>query len=1108
MNSKFYVFIVAFVHFISVNAQNFTSSSPSTGYNTTIAGLKQGSIAPIDVDNDGKMDFFLSGYDALFNSFTKLYFNTGTDFYDGSILITFPGSGRGKVAVGDVNNDGFADVLITGERTSPSSTYIAKLFTNSGSNFTEITGTPFVGVYDGDAAFADVNNDGFLDVLIIGDETGTNTNTAKLYTNSGSNFTLVAGTPFTGAKIGAVAFADVNNDTFKDVIITGLNSPGTPITKLYTNSGGNFTEVVGTPFPAVSGSKVAFFDANGDNKPDVFLSGMDNALTSVSKLYTNSGTNFTEVPTPAITPLNSGELLIADFNNDNKPDIYLSGSDDSFSTAIALYTNTGGNFSLVENAPFANDFSETVAVAFDINNDGKKDIFATGGAINSGDNLAKVYFNIANTQITAQPVSATVCGGVVQSFTVTATGTGLTYLWSNGATTQSLNTSVAGTYRVTVTGLGGSVVSNAVNLVLNVATQITQQPSSQAICSGQTATLSVSGTGLNIGYLWSNGATTPTIQTSTVGTYFATLSGVCGSVVSNAATVSASQPTTITAIKSLYDAIPYNLFTTDLSVTALGYNLTYLWSNGSTTQNNIGVGAGEFFVTVTGTCGSDIKSISIGNAVLVATNSGYTFQRSFGTQGSSLSQFVNATSIGLDSDGSIYVADEINSRIVVWAKNGSTYTASTSFGTKGSANNQFNGPFGVYVAPDGKIYVTDAFNGRVSVWTRNGSTYTPFAIFGSRGSGSNQFINPRKTFVGPDGKIYVADQGNHKISVWILNGNTYTHLTNFGSKGSGINQFDQPSGIFVSNDGKIYVADLNNNRISVWTQNGNNYAPFATFGGRGKETTNLFGPYGVNIASDGKIYIAEHYNHRISVWTQSGNTFGNLTTFGTFGNTNDKFNNPLDVLALSKDNILVADYSNHRIVEWKAPALIFYAQVTFDITAPTTFTGSTATLTWPTIPGVTSYCIRISNDKNLQSLTTKTVCGLTGNTYSYNPNSPSGRSQEGLEEYYWQVIGVDSAGNYSQWSETQTFLVNATNTSLASAENAQSIQVYPNPLEGDLLTIENVPVGKSVEIANLLGHTILNEKAASGTLQIDVSSLSKGIYFIKAGGKTVKFIKQ
>lgn len=1106
MKSKIYVFLIAFVYLNIANAQNFANPTASTGYNSTIPGLKQGSLAPIDFNSDGKIDLIMSGYDALFNSFTRIYQNTGSTFTNVSSSIPLPGSGRGKTAVGDVNNDGRPDILIVGEKTSPSSTLIAKLFTNSGTNFTEVLGTPFAGVYDGDAAFADVNNDGFLDVLIIGDLTANNgTNSAKLYTNSGTNFSEVQGTPFTGVKIGSIAFADVNNDTFQDVIISGLASTSNPITKLYTNSGTNFTEVLGTPFPAVSGSKVAFFDANGDAKQDLFISGMDNATNSVSKLFTNSGTNFIEVPTPAITPLNSGELLIADFNNDNKPDIYLSGSFDLFSNSIKLYTNTGGNFAEAANTPFESDFSETIAVAFDINNDGKKDIFASGGATGSGDNLAKIYFNIANTQITAQPVSATVCGGTFHTIGVTATGTGLTYKWSNGATTQSINTTVAGTYKVTVSGLGGVAVSNSANLVVNAATQITKQPISQVICSGQRATLSVSGTGLNISYLWNNGATTSTIQTSTSGNYFATVSGVCGSIVSNTAITSVATVTTITGVSPSTAVVSGS--STTISVTATGASLSYLWSNGATTQSITVNQANRYTVTVTGTCGRAIsQEIFVGNIVEASSMSGYTFQSSFGTKGDNVNEFGLIEAMCVSPDGKIYISDYYNHRISVWTLNGGTYTHFATFGSWGYENNEFFYPTGITISSDGKIYVADYGNDRMSVWTLNNNTYTPFATFGSPGQGNNELLGPISVTTNSDGKIYVTDHLNSRISVWTNNGSIYTPFATFGSFGQNNNQFNYPSDVSIRPDGKIIVTDIYNHRISVWTLNGNTYSHHSIFGSQGSAAHQFINPTRTRTSQDGKLYVTDGGNNRISVWTQSGNNFGNLTTFGSYGSRNGEFSFPSCVDFVDKNTVLVSDYGNNRISIWKVPAPIFYQAVVFNVTAPTTFTGNTATLTWPTIPGVSTYCIRISKDRTLNS-GVKTVCGLSGNSYSYNPNNPNARELAGLEDYYWQVIGVDSAGNYSQWSETQNFALDANSTSVSDLASS-NVEIYPNPLSGDILMVENAKQGAQITITNIQGKVMISQKAGAGIHQLDVSSLQNGVYIVKVGSKTLKLIRQ
>ena len=140
-----------------------------------------------------------------------------------------------------MDDDGDEDVLITGSS-------IAKLYTNDGNgNFSEVSGTPFDGVLAGSTAFADVDGDGDKDVLITG---SSNQPIAKLYTNDGSgNFSEVSGTPFDGVFGGSTAFADVDGDSDKDVLITGLNNSNQPIAKLYTNDGsGNFSEVTGTPF--------------------------------------------------------------------------------------------------------------------------------------------------------------------------------------------------------------------------------------------------------------------------------------------------------------------------------------------------------------------------------------------------------------------------------------------------------------------------------------------------------------------------------------------------------------------------------------------------------------------------------------------------------------------------------------------------------------------------------------------------------------------------------------------------------------------------------------------------------------------------------------------
>lgn len=78
-------------------------------------------------------------------------------------------------------------------------------------------------------------------------------------------------------------------------------------------------------------------------------------------------------------------------------------------------------------------------------------------------------------------------------------------------------------------------------------------------------------------------------------------------------------------------------------------------------------------------------------------------------------------------------------------------------------------------------------------------------------------------------------------------------------------------------------------------------------------------------------------------------------------------------------------------------------------------------------------------------------------------------------------------------------------TSINQISNFQlSFSIYPNPTN----TILNLFVNskENIVITNLLGEIVL-QKTAEGKVELDVSSLSTGIYFIKVGNEMRKFVK-
>ena len=111
----------------------------------------------------------------------------------------------------------------------------------------------------------------------------------------------------------------------------------------------------------------------------------------------------------------------------------------------------------------------------------------------------------------------TFCAG--GSVTLTSSP-GTSYLWSNGATTRSINITTSGSYTVRVTNSGGCQSASSAATVVTVnalpATPTISPGGPTTFCTGGNVTLSSSA---GTSYLWSNGATTSSITVTISGSY-------------------------------------------------------------------------------------------------------------------------------------------------------------------------------------------------------------------------------------------------------------------------------------------------------------------------------------------------------------------------------------------------------------------------------------------------------------------------------------------------------------------------------------------------------------------------------------------------------------
>lgn len=208
-----------------------------------------------------------------------------------------------------------------------------------------------------------------------------------------------------------------------------------------------------------------------------------------------------------------------------------------------------------------------------------------------------------NVSIT--PAAPAICAG--QSVTFDA-GAGFTsYLWSTGATSQSVTASSAGTYSVTVTNASGCTGNDSEVLTVNANPTPSITPAAPAICPGQSVTLNA-GAGFT-SYLWSTGATSQSIAASTAGTYSVTVTNAngCMGTDSEVLTVNANPSPSITPVA------PVSCGGQPVTLNAGAGFSSYLWSTGATTQSIAVSTAGTYSVTVTnagGCSGTDSEILT------------------------------------------------------------------------------------------------------------------------------------------------------------------------------------------------------------------------------------------------------------------------------------------------------------------------------------------------------------------------------------------------------------------------------------------------------------------------------------------------------------------